>query len=123
MAGLAADYATERDVAVESSARQMRELNRGGNFESARYGDSFIHYAGALQLGGRAFQQLVGDVRVVTRLHDQNPGRRHRLDARLADGLPPDDAQPVAFEADDVVIGVRQQDHFVDAEIDQDLRA
>src|SRR5476649_937935 len=39
------------------------------------------------------------------------------------DGLLADDLEPEAFEADDALLAVRQQDHFLHAEVDQDLGA
>src|SRR5689334_15317359 len=39
------------------------------------------------------------------------------------DGALSDNAEAVAFEADDPMVGVREQDHVPNAEIEQDLRA
>ena len=47
----------------------------------------------------------------------------HQPSVAAADRTLLDDAQAIAFEADDRALGVGQQDHVAHAEIEQDLRA
>ena len=118
MAGLAANDAAQRDIAVEAVAREMRELDRRRNLECARHGHAFVGDAGAFQLRRR---RRAAARRRCARNSAPRPtalASRPCQPPRLPIGWRSDDAQPVAFEADNGVIGVGEQDHLVDAEID-----
>ena len=81
VAGLAADDAAERDIAVEAAA-QRREieradghLDRRGNLEHAGDRVSLVARAGLVAHAGRAAHQLVRDVVVEACLDDEHRRR------------------------------------------------